>query len=94
VSTDTCVADEDCQWGEISREILAASDCPCLYGCVYLPQTKTTVTRRMSQYKALCNPQTNGKGQPCGIDDCARPGAIACIEGACKAAPSDGGLTR
>jgi hypothetical protein len=90
--TDTCVSNDDCIWGEIPNEILRASDCICLYGCVYLPQTKVTATRRGDQYKALCNPQTNGKGQPCGIDDCAVPGAIACLDGMCKAAPNDGGL--
>ena len=59
-----------------------------------LPQTKVTASRRGDQYKALCNPGKDGKGQPCGIDDCAGPGAIACIDGACKAAPKDGGMTQ
>jgi hypothetical protein len=89
--TDSCSSDADCTWGEISREIVMASDCPCLYGCPYLPQTKATVMRRSEQYKALCNALTNGNGQPCGIDDCAAPGAIACVDGKCQPAPHDGG---
>jgi hypothetical protein len=90
-ATDICVVDDDCVWGEIPSEILQSTDCVCLYGCVYLPQTKVTAARRLDQYKALCNPATNGKGQPCGIDDCASPGSIACVDGTCKAAPRDGG---
>jgi len=93
-STDTCTVDTDCIWGEIPKEILSATDCICLYGCVYLPQTKVTASRRGDQYKALCSPGMDGKGQSCGIDDCAGPGAIACIDGACKAAPKDGGMTQ
>jgi len=93
-STDTCAVDTDCIWGEIPKEILSATDCICLYGCVYLPQTKVTAARRGDQYKALCNPLKDGKGQPCGIDDCAGPGVIACIDGACKAAPKDGGMAQ
>ena len=93
-STDTCAVDTDCIWGEIPKEILSATDCICLYGCVYLPQTKVTASRRSDQYKALCTPGKNGNGQSCGIDDCAGPGAIACIDGACKAAPKDGGITQ
>lgn len=50
--------------------------------------------RRGDQYKALCNPNMDGQGHPCGIDDCAGPGAIACIEGACKAAPKDAGIAQ
>jgi hypothetical protein len=90
--TDTCASNADCTWGEISHEIVAMSDCPCLYGCGYLPQTKVTATRRSDQYRALCNPSVDGKGQSCGVDDCALPAAIACIEGTCKPAPLDGGV--
>jgi hypothetical protein len=91
-STDTCATNDECAWGEISKEILSAGDCPCLYGCPYLPQTKVTATRRGEQFKALCNPRMSGNGNQCGIDDCALPGAIACLDGACKAAPRDGGM--
>jgi hypothetical protein len=90
-ATDTCLTNDDCTWGEISKEILSATDCICLYGCPYLPQTKVTATRRGDQYKALCDPRTNGKGQPCGIDDCALPGPISCINGTCQHEPVDAG---
>src|SRR5262249_52938028 len=69
-----------------------STDCICLYGCGYLPQTKATAARRMAQYKALCNPLVNGNGAPCGIDDCALPGKVACGDGTCKAAPTEAGV--
>jgi hypothetical protein len=84
--TDTCTVDGDCAWGEIPKELVKASDCPCLYGCGYLPQTKATQERRAAQYAKLCNPQVDGKGQACGIDDCAQPQALLCTAGACVAA--------
>jgi hypothetical protein len=93
-SGDTCASTDDCAWGEIDREILKASDCMCLYGCPYLPQTKQTAARRLQQYGALCNPNKDGSGMSCGVDDCALPGAIACVSGTCKAAPGDAGPTQ
>jgi hypothetical protein len=90
-STDTCATAADCTWGEIDKEILKTQDCMCLYGCPFLPQTNATAQRRQQQYTALCNPNKDGTGQTCGIDDCALPGAIACLAGACKAAPGDAG---
>ena len=82
---DTCSVDTDCTWGEISKELVKASDCPCLYGCGYLPQTKTTQARRQAEYDKLCNPQKDGQGQACGIDDCAQPSGLSCVNGACMA---------
>jgi hypothetical protein len=90
--TDSCMADEDCTWGEIPKEILISTDCLCLFGCDYLPQTKVTAARRMAQYQALCNPHVDGNGEPCAVDDCATPGKVACTGGTCKAAPIDAGM--
>lgn len=83
--TDTCTVDADCTWGEIPKELLNASDCPCLYGCGYLPQTTATQERRGAQYEKLCNPRKDGQGNECGIDDCAPPGNVRCIAGTCRA---------
>ncbi|MEO8901679.1 MAG: hypothetical protein ABI488_07780 [Polyangiaceae bacterium] len=82
--TDTCKVDADCAWGEVSKELLKAGDCPCLYGCGYLPQTITTRERRAAQYVNLCNPQKDGQGNSCGIDDCAPPGSLMCVDGTCS----------
>jgi hypothetical protein len=90
--SDTCAVSADCTWGEIPKEIVSASDCACLYGCGYLPQTKTTATRRLQQHTALCDPQRDGKGSPCGVDDCAIGGPLACLGGVCQVAPRDAGL--
>jgi hypothetical protein len=84
-SATSCTIASDCIWGEIDHEILAATDCVCLYGCPYLPMNQTTAQRRRTQYDALCNPRTNGNGQPCGIDDCAMPPTIQCAGGVCRA---------
>ena len=83
--TDKCTVDSDCTYGEISKELVKPSDCPCLYGCGYLPQTKNMQARRQAQYDKLCNPQKDGQGNGCGIDDCARPNGVTCIAGACTA---------
>ena len=72
---------------ERAPRLLKAQDCMCLFGCVYLPQTKTTATRRQMQHTALCTPNKDGMGNPCPVDDCVQPGPIACINGTCKAAP-------
>src|SRR5262249_8455361 len=48
---DFCMLADDCDWGEIDREILPPADCPCLFGCPYLPLSKTTVERRKAQYQ-------------------------------------------
>jgi hypothetical protein len=82
-----CVVANDCAWGEIDHEILAATDCMCLFGCPYIPMNQTTATRRRAQYTALCNPRYDGAGKPCPIDDCAPPPPIACVAGTC-AVPS------
>ena len=87
-NTDTCSTDDDCTFGEIEHEITKPSECMCLYGCVYLPQTKMTAARRQAQHDRLCKPDFDGDGQPCGIDDCAVPGAVACVAGTCKAKPT------
>ena len=84
-STTSCTQASDCAWGEIGHEILAAADCICLYGCPYLAMNQTTAQRRRAEYDALCNPRISGNGQPCGIDDCAMPPAIECVDGVCKA---------
>ncbi len=84
-STDTCSVDDDCTFGEIDHEITKPSECVCLYGCVYLPETKMTAARRLAQHDRLCKPDSDGDGNSCGIDDCAVPGAVACVAGTCKA---------
>src|SRR4051812_8165722 len=88
-STDSCAVDDDCTLGEIEIEITKPSDCMCLYGCVYLPQTKMTAARRASQHQKLCKSDVDGQGQPCGIDDCIVPGTALCMNGKCQVAPSD-----
>jgi hypothetical protein len=85
---NSCEAESDCAWGEIDHEILKKKDCVCLYGCPYIPLSKETVERRAEQHAKLCDPRADGNGDPCGIDDCATPGALACNAGACEAAPS------
>lgn len=85
---NSCAAETDCAWGEIDHEILTRKDCTCLYGCPYIPLSKETVARRKQQHAALCNPREDGNGDPCGIDDCATPGALVCNAGACEAAPA------
>jgi hypothetical protein len=87
VNTEGCTVDADCGFGEIDHEILRRADCPCLYGCPYLPLNTVSIERRQSQYDALCEPSQNGMGQGCGIDDCARPPPAACVAGMCAAAP-------
>jgi hypothetical protein len=82
---DTCSVASDCAWGEIDREIVTAADCPCLFGCPHLALGAETVKRRQDQYKALCTPGKNGKGQTCPIDDCAQPPPLACNGGKCGA---------
>jgi hypothetical protein len=82
---DSCRVDTDCAWGEIDHEIETAKDCACLYGCPYLPLSKTTAERRMAKHDALCDPRHAGDGSPCGIDDCANPGRIVCNQGKCGA---------
>jgi hypothetical protein len=86
-----CVTAADCAWGEIPHEILQPSDCICLFGCPYLPLSKTTVERRLKQHQALCDPSRDGKGQPCPVDDCITPPAIDCRAGVCSAPVKDAG---
>ena len=89
VSNGACTVDDDCTLGEIEIEITKASDCMCLYGCVYLPETKLTAARRMQQYQKFCKPDVDGQGQACGIDDCAVPGGVSCVAGSCQASNND-----
>jgi len=78
-----CLIDSDCGVGEIAREILSRADCMCLFGCPHLPLSRETIARRQSQYDALCDPRTDGRGNPCPIDDCARPPNPVCSAGQC-----------
>lgn len=79
-----CLIDSDCGFGEIAKEIRSKADCMCLFGCPSLPLSKETIARRQSQYDALCDPRTDGKGNPCPIDDCARPPDPVCVAGECS----------
>jgi hypothetical protein len=88
-NTETCSVDDDCTLTEIDTEIGKASQCMCLYGCVYLPVTKMTAARRMLQHTKFCKPDVDGQGQPCGIDDCVVPGTVACVAGTCKVSSTD-----
>jgi len=83
---DACVTASDCGFGEIDHEILTPVDCPCLFGCPFIPLSQITVDRRNTQYKQLCTPGVDGQGNGCGIDDCAGPGPAACLNGHCAAA--------
>ena len=80
-----CEVAADCQWGEIDHEILTKEDCICLFGCPYLALSKTTVERRLTQYAALCNPNEDGQGNLCPIDDCAQPPILMCTDKTCVA---------
>lgn len=83
--SESCSVDADCGFGEIDHEILRRADCPCTYGCPYLPLNRDAIERRQSQYDALCDPRFNGNGEGCGVDDCAAPPAPACVAGRCTA---------
>ena len=78
-----CVEASDCGWGEIDHEILQATDCICLFGCPYLPLNQQTVARRLQQYQNLCNPQVDGRGNPCPVDECMQPPPATCVDGMC-----------
>lgn len=82
-SYTSCQTAADCQWGEIRREILARSDCMCLFGCPSTPLNRATVARRNAQYMSLCTPGRDGNGQPCPEDDCSIPPPLECRMGAC-----------
>lgn len=82
----TCTTQTDCAWSEIDREILSPSDCPCLFGCPGIPLNKETAERRQKQYTTNCDPNHDGNGRECGVDDCADPGPIACNDGICGSA--------
>jgi hypothetical protein len=86
---DSCEVDADCGFGEIDHEVYRRADCPCLYGCPYLPLSSATIARRQRQYDMICDPRTNGAGEGCGIDDCNAPPEPACIAGRCTAVPDD-----
>lgn len=85
-----CSTDAECGVGEINTEIHTSSDCMCLYGCPFTPLNKTTIERRQKQYDNLCDPRTDGNGDPCPIDDCVPPPTPVCVAGHC-AFPADGG---
>ena len=87
--TDTCIVDDDCTFGEIDKDITMASECICLYGCVYLPVTKITAARRLQQHKKYCQAAFDGHGNPCGIDDCVVPGTVVCMAGTCQVSSTD-----
>jgi hypothetical protein len=82
---NACTIDSDCAWGEIEHEIRSKKDCVCLYGCPYIPLSKQTVDRRVAQHAQFCSARVDGNGDPCGIDDCAEPGAVVCNQGVCEA---------
>lgn len=82
-SDTACSSADECGWGEIDHEILDEADCPCLYGCPYLPLRQETVDRRIDQYEELCTPGVDGGGRPCGIDDCALPPEPTCVDNTC-----------
>jgi hypothetical protein len=90
-SDSSCNIDIDCAWGEIGHEITKRADCLCLFGCPGLIQNTTTATRRQAQYAALCDPRTDGQGQPCPIDDCMMPPPLVCLNGQCAVASADAG---
>lgn len=84
---DKCTVAADCAWGEIDHEIAERKDCICLYGCPWLALSHETVTRRIAQHEKYCDASKDGNGNPCGIDDCAPRGALACEAMTCAAAP-------
>jgi hypothetical protein len=87
---NSCNVPEDCAWGEIDREILAPTDCICLFGCPTLALNTETVERRQAQYSEHCTPGRDGEGNPCPVDDCLPPPALRCVDNICTAS-SDGG---
>ena len=91
-SVVSCTVDSDCTWGEISHDIAQSADCMCLYGCPSIAMNVATSARRSAQYAALCEPEHDGAGRLCGIDDCAAPPPIACIAHECRTASRRTGL--
>jgi len=63
----------------------------CLFGCPYIPLSKTTVDRRKAQYKSLCTPNKDGAGNPCPVDDCVPLKDITCVDHKCQAGSPDAG---
>jgi hypothetical protein len=82
-----CETAADCGYGEIDHEITKRSDCICLFGCPSLPLNKAAIERRKASYAKLCDPNTDGKGQRCPIDDCVPLTAAVCDNHVCRAAP-------
>jgi hypothetical protein len=82
-SEKSCTQEADCIWTEMGVEILEPADCMCLYGCPYILVNRATADRRAQQYAANCNSTHNGKGEMCGIDDCAMPPGVLCLDGTC-----------
>jgi len=85
-STAACTIDTDCTRTEIDHEIHSSADCICLFGCPWTIVNVETANRRMAQYQALCTPGRNAQGQPCAVDDCALPPALACVSQICATA--------
>ena len=83
----TCVTPEDCTWTEIPNEILLPTDCICLLGCPHLLVNRTTAERRAAQHASLCDPWTDGQGNPCPIDECLIPPTPDCIDSVCTSEP-------
>lgn len=87
---DYCTMPSDCAWGEIDHEILAPTDCICLFGCPSLPQSVATRDRRAAQYADKCTPGVDGMGNPCPVDDCITPPPLTCTSNHCVVAPDAG----
>ena len=83
VDATSCEAASDCGWGEIDHEILDSADCICLLGCPYLPLNQATIDRRLGQYQTHCDPQVDGNGNPCPIDECMLPPDPTCADNVC-----------
>ncbi len=83
VDATSCQTATDCGWGEIDHEILESTDCICLLGCPYLPLSQDAIDRRLEQYQNLCNPQVDGAGNPCPIDECMMPPDPTCVDNVC-----------
>ncbi len=73
-----CENADDCTFTEIADEIRGTEDCPCLFGCPYLPVNEATAMRRQAAYDAMCTPGIDGDGNDCPVDDCAPPPTAIC----------------
>lgn len=80
-----CRTDDECGWTEFDKEIPKRADCMCLLGCPHIAVSTATIARRTAQYRKYCEPQKDGNGRPCPIDDCSRPPPAVCKKGKCGA---------